>query len=344
MSSYVHSSAFQHLKGTQEKIVANLSSHQYLSGLDKLLMQACSPIVEHTSFFEGFLAKILAWQYTNSRRKASSSEKADLATNITFFLISSSLKAKMYYLSKMKLDRGILSEGIRSWLALADDYHQVVTDPRFLEQDVEKSLLREHEFESKCQLRPGHSLFGPLQQVRLWHDRYNQFKSMILEKYTRKCLMQAQQDYEEFFKRSIQLDDIVQVYLFYAVRAIEKCDTTKGVLSTYVSDWLRHAKQQVTKQHGERTGKSGEYSIWTTVSLDNLDVDSIDLSVSNAFEENTASDILRLRQIAKIFDPLGIGRLVLGIQDVLSEKDQALLQSLRLTSYQLPTSVNRQVQ
>lgn len=334
---YQHSQTFARLKSVKESIGTNLSSYQYLSILDSLLFKAIYPIVDNTKFVDHFLSKILAWQYLNPRRKASSISRSDLASYITFFLITTETDNKLRYLQKTKLDRGIMAEMIRVWLDTVEPYEDLVTSPDFM--DDEGRVLKEHAIEQQASLKPDHSLFGAYQQVRYWWGYYQEFRNMILEKYTRLCIGQAQMDYNNDFGRRVQLNDVIQIYLFHAVRAIDKCDTDKGVLTTHVTNWLKHAKNQVMTSHLSDTAYSLPKNSKTTgrylaeansVSIDDLDAESPDLTVE--LDETRQQELDQVRRIAKLFDPSGLGRLALGIQESLDLEDRKTLRSLATPS------------
>lgn len=337
MNGYQHSQTFASLKSIKETIGTNLSSYQYLAILDSLLIKSVYPIVDNTKFVDHFLAKILAWQYLNPRRKASSISRSDLASYITFFLITGPTEHKIRYLQKTKLDRGILTEMIRLWLQVVEPYAELVSTPDSLED--ENNVLREHAIEQQASLKPDHSLYGAYLQTKYWWNYYQEFRNMILEKYTRMCLVQAQQDYDNAFARRVRLDDVIQIYLFNAVRAIDKCDTEKGVLTTHIQNWLKHAKNQVMTSHltdtayslpknSKTTGKYLEEA--NSVSLEELDVDAHDLGIEH--EEARESELTRVRKIAKLFDPEGLGRLVLGIQEHLEKEESQALRALATPS------------
>lgn len=326
--NYEHSTVFQRLKGTKETIQGNLSSYQYLSTLDNLLYHMVYPLVDNTKFVDHYLAKILGWQYLNPRRKAASINRSDLASFITLFLISQDTNKKMTYLKKMRLDRGLLTEMVRLWLRVVEPYEALVTVPDPDADDLTQ-LDAEHLVEQRASLKPNHSLYGAYTQVNYWMNLYLEFYNQIVEKYTRLCINQARQDYVEFENR-VPLDDVIQVYLFHVGKAIDKCDAEKGVLTTYVRNWLQEARNVVvTSQMGAtaytlpKNSKTSGYNLTraSIVSIDDLTNDA-GYTHDPEVEHERNSEFLAIRKIAKVMDPLGYGRLSLGIQEVLDDSDR----------------------
>lgn len=336
---YEHSKTFASLKKIKETIGTNFSSYQYLSTLDSLLYKVIRPLVDNTHFVDHFLAKILAWQYQNPKRKVSSLPRSDLASCVTLFLVATSTDRKMRLLKKIKLDRGVLSEMIRLWLKVCEPYECLATS---VGMDQQAYLYEEHLLETKASLKQDHSLYGGYQQAKYWWSYYLEFRNRVLEKYVRMCLSQAQKDYVAF-KHRVPMEDVIQVYLVNAAKALDKCDTDKGVLTTHITNWLKHAKNQVVASHLSDTAyvlpknskTVGEFlAKANTVSLE--DVTENDLT-KDTIETEEADTV---RKISKLFDPRGLGRICLGIGESLSSSEKQILRaySVRLT----PKTVNSQ--
>jgi hypothetical protein len=336
---YEHSKTFASLKKIKETIGTNFSSYQYLSTLDSLLYKVIRPLVDNTHFVDHFLAKILAWQYQNPKRKVSSLPRSDLASCVTLFLVATSTDRKMKLLKKIKLDRGVLSEMIRLWLKVCEPYGHLATS---VGMDKQAYLYEEQLLEIKASLKQDHSLYGAYQQVNYWWSYYLEFRNRVLEKYVRLCLSQAQKDYVAF-KHRVPMEDVIQIYLVNAAKALDKCDTEKGVLTTHITNWLKHAKNQVVASHLSDTAyvlPKNSKTVGTflakanTVSLD--DVVEGDLTK----EDTDAGEVDAIRRISKLFDPRGLGRICLGIEESLSNSEKQILHahSVRRT----PKPVNSQ--
>lgn len=339
---YEHSKTFASLKKIKESIGTNFSSYQYLSTLDSLLYKVIYPIVDNTYFVDHFLAKILAWQYLNPKRKASSLPRSDFASCVTLFLIATDTSKKMKLLKKTKLDRSILSEMIRLWVQICEPYERLGSDltvPRGSAAEAEKTI------EIQASLKSDHSLYGAYQQATYWWSHYLEFRNRVLEKYVRLCLTQAQKDYVSF-KHRVPMSDVIQIYLVNAAKALEKCDTEKGVLTTHITNWLKHAKNQVIAAHLSDTAyvlPKNSKTVSAFLAKANL-VPLEEVSESEIALEEPAEDLQSMRQIAKLFDPRGLGRICLGIQEVLSSEERQILRaySMKLSSRPVNSTYTQQ--
>jgi hypothetical protein len=322
---YHHSETFAKLKGIKEQIAENLTSYEYLNSLDTLIYNSLFPIVDSTKYADIFLAKVLAWQATNPKRKASGIGRQALTSYITLFFLMNSTEKKLDTLRKAKLDRGILVEIVRRWLAITVEYEQLVNKIKLTKEEwVRLSYL-----EKLTCLKPSYSLYGVMTQVKYWYELTTDFKMMILEKYTRLCLNKAQQDYVQLNHR-VELEDIIQVYLMTASKAIDKCDTEKGVLTNHIQNWLMSAKNTVTASYitgvafqTPNQSKTQINKLGTTVPLSEID----DLAIDESEYEEKEERITRVRRLSRIFDPVGYARLMLGIREVLTKKERELLHS-----------------
>lgn len=324
-TKYRHSESFAKLKGIQESITSNLTSYQYLSVLDHFLYRSVQPLVQNTKFVDIFIAQILGWQTQNPKRKTSGAGRQSFGANATLFLLLEDPKQKLKVLRAMRLDRAIVFETVRRWLAIVHDYeelNQQIATPEL--------LTRLQDLNEKASMRPSFGLHATYSQVKFFYEEASKFKTMILEKYTRLCLNTAQRDYVQM-GHQVDLEDIIQVYLLTASKAIDKCDTERGVLTTHIQNWLMSAKNVVKANHMQNAvsalrhaqGKNVE-QLFESVSLDDIP----DLPVEESDANDKEDTITAVRQIARAFDPSGVGRILMGIQESLSKDDRQAIRTM----------------
>lgn len=325
-ATYRHSQTFAKLKGIQESISGNLTSHQYLSVLDHFLYRSIQPLIQGTRFVDVFLAQVLAWQTQNPKRKTSGAGRHSFAANATLFFLTDDHKARLKIIRNMRLDRAIIFETIRRWLAIVEHYEELST------QVASPDLIsRLHELSEVASIRPSFSLHATYTQVKFFYEQAASFKDKILQKYTRMVLNTAKRDYVQLGHK-IDIDDIIQVYMMTAAKAIDKCDTDRGVLTTHIQNWLMSAKNVVVGQHLQGAMKSLSQSQGNVVDRMTGDSISLDEVPDMAVEESDASEkeeiIDQVRLVAKAFDPLGVGRILMGIQEVLSYEDRMAIRAM----------------
>lgn len=324
--SYQHSEAFATLKGTNEKIGVNLTSYQYLTVLDNLLYESLTPILVTTKFFDVFLSQIIGWQTMNPKRKTCGAGRVGLATLSTLFFLTADPKQKVKLVKRMKLHRNILFECITRWLDLVNDYPKLsiaIGNAEVLEaiQELHETAL----------MRQGYSLHSTFSTVLFWYKKARTFKEQIMEKFTRMTISKAQSDYADLLEKKIiseteNLSDMVQSYMMTMSKAIDKCDADKGVLTSYINSWLKSARNNVEKR-SSNDGSQLHKKIGGT-RVEHVDLEDVEDTVSDDDARERDDQIRRVRQIAKLFDPKGYGRLMLGIQELLTEDDRQRLLAL----------------
>jgi len=328
-SNYKHSKLFAKLKSIEESIPGNLTSYQYLSVLDDLVYNGIYPILEGTKFFDNYMAQILGWQTINSKRKVVGIGRQAFSSHATMFFLLDSPKQRLKLLKRMKMDRAVLFEAMRRWSSIAEEITSI-SDTEIISPDA---LIQIADLNERASVRPDFHVQAIYQQEKYWHDQAVAFRSQILEKYTRLCLTTAQRDYVQWNCQG-DLDDILQVYFMSAGKAIDKCDTDKGVLTTHVQNWLLSAKNVVlaTYNGGISQPRASAGRAIMTQLTDNVGLDEIEDMIADDLDEAKSKEdtINQIRIVAKCFDRTGIGRILLGVQEHLSEEDVQTLRAFAL--------------
>lgn len=310
---YKHSEAFAALKSVQERIGQNLTTNQYLQGLDALIMKSITPIVYGTAWFDTFLPKMLSWQVNNPRRKVVTDRKRDLMSPMLEFLVTSDPVRKLAIIKACRFDRIILIEGVSQFLANTQEYVSLVDGLKEVphKQDPYSYVAAEKlRIEQEFGVASGKSLRSIIQQADLALAQSIDFRNRILEKFNRLCLMEAQKTYTQL-GYVVELDDIVQVYRICAQRALDKCDSEQGVLATHILNWLKTGKSSILKQ------------------IQNNVVYNDTTSSEETVQDSNSELVGHIRQLAKLADPVGAGRIFLGIEEQLSHANRTLLHTFR---------------
>jgi hypothetical protein len=315
------------LKRVNEQLSHNYTSYQLLSVLDKLIWKAMWPIINSTNYFDRVLASVLAWSAVNPRRKISSLPRDRLTTYAVAFLASEDPKMKMRILRKMRLERNIPLFVIDRFLALTDGHPVEKPEPELIDALCIKDLQ---------------NLWFAVRECGYWRQHAIDFKGMILEKYMRLVMMEAQMFYKQQRTNNphlnFDLDDIAQNFVLAVDKAVNKCDAHQGTLTSYIQNWIKDAKGNPQLR--------GEYGIAYTIpasqrrsmaKADDPKAVNISVSIDSTEMLELASDtdiekelerkqtISHIRLLAKRVDPTGIARMFLGIGEVLTVAESSIL-------------------
>lgn len=295
---YAHSQAFGDLKATDEALKDNLTSAQYLHTLDYFLWGAASPIVEACpNFFLNYVAKCVAHQLLAPNSKYTSGDRDLLPINL--FVLLSSTSNRVELAKELYLNRGLTFGMISLFLSLTQEYKDIVEG----RTKLQKRERRRRVAEIEAGLGATGPLYEPIQQVSHWLEKATQWKNVIIQKYTRLTIMMAQRTYVDY-QHSVDLDDVVQIYLMILSKAIDRCDPRLGVLTTFIQQWMKSARARVAAVAAASRSDSLD-------SLHELLGDSFEqLSVD---PDRTAELVQAVSYAATLADPQGLVRNSLGI-------------------------------
>ena len=240
MPKYKHSEAFAEIKAINEDIKINLTSLQYLQILDYYIWSALELLIKISpEVFKVYVSKVIAYQHIHAMTKVSSDGREALSCAFFNYVTTNDVsKAK-----ELHLNRGLYFGIINYWLSRAKLYHDIKSPFHTPTIDDGATLHLIQVELGILDLRFFHAYY---RQIQYWFDYAQEFKSKIMQKYTRMTLVQAQKAYVDF-GCSVELDDVTQIYLQIMGKAIDRCDSRLGVLTTFIQSWLKSARAAVQK-------------------------------------------------------------------------------------------------
>jgi hypothetical protein len=326
----VHSKSFQAFKTITERLGNSLASHQYIQILDKLLFRAIKPILESSNYLDSIVATLILGYTENVKRKISRVPKTRLLLILMLFLASDKPSDKLRLLKRARLERSILIMAIDNWLKALASYRELVS--LSLTEDTYYAVI--HQLELGIQRRPETDLFSAIAHTEFWFEQALDFRTQILEKFMR--LVTKEANVFRQYNPNVNLDDVVQIFGLAITKAVDKYDMNEGALASHIQQWLKNAKNRANlQQSGISYVIPAEYrsKLLTDNSLPSNFSVSLECEEVQAMESNHSveehimrlSETERVRLIAKIADPKGIGRRALGIQEILTTEQVAKL-------------------
>lgn len=304
---YKHSVTFGSLKSIKEGIQTNLTSVQYLSTLDYLLNQALSLLFQSAKpYLTCWAAKVVGMQTLRPSTKFSRNERGHLPVQLFNLIVTEEQR----HFDEMNFNRGILFGIIKVFQDTVNSY-DLVHSMRAKSVIPETTLRVETQF--RLGMSPDYNLTAVSREVAFWEERAQWFKSLIVQKYVRLSLNHAQATYREL-DHSYPLDDIVQIYLAFTSKAIDRCDSRQGVLTTFITSWFKSAKAEAAKMALDAYHQSYEELMESGATAQVVD--------PNADYEA----VQHLAAVAKRHDPEGIVRATRQIPELVPSHQRAILQ------------------
>lgn len=309
-TGYTHSEVFARLKNIREEVKQTFTSHQWLSVLDHFIESALDPIATaYPALADVYFAKVVAWQTHRPSVKFSRNPKSVLPTML-FNALTTRDEVKRKHQREMMLNRGLLF-GLISLFAKATDDYMRLHDPAVpMSRGKRLSLL------ATAADRCGSPyLYAAVRQSQFYARKAYWFKELIVQKYTRLALVSAKRTYEDTDCQA-NLNDVIQIYLMYLSKAIDRCDSRQGVLTTFIQTWFYSAKAEIMKMvvHESKTS-----------SYDELLESGMS---SHSVEPDRKYEVLQhLCVTAKQLDPSGAIRYSLGIPEIVTSAEKHVLRS-----------------
>ena len=295
---YERSTTFGHLKRTQEHILENYSSEQYMNALDTCLHNGMYAILRCSQFLNDRMALLLNQYLHSGNVMYTSFGRKQAVESIQNFLSSEDIEEKFDIVREMRIHRNIIIQ----WL---QDFKVQGTGIRakFLKMKPVKDLVAATYSFSAA------TLFCCYPDVTYWLDMGLKLRTQILEKYNRLVVNESRILYVKI-SHSAELDDIVQLLAIEAMRALDRCNVEKGPLTSYLQQYLKFSGSKIDFEKDSSYVVKGVRTDYAHKSLD----------LENAMDIGHESDlaaILSVRQIARTLDPKGAARYALGIQEIL---------------------------
>lgn len=307
---YETSSLFNNLKNHKDSIEGNLTSSQYLETLDSYINKAFQAMLRHTRHVEICIAGLIGWQEHNYRRRVSLLTKKEFTSRAITWLIQTP-EYKEREIANLKLDRGVAILVCNGFIDQCRPYTEIGRKSILSDKN---DLRIVYDTETRL-LKKGGNLSHAVATATHQSDLAMKYRGDVLTKYFRLAIMAAQRDYVNFFNCRINLDDMIADYLLAAERAIDKCDYERGALTSHIQNWFYTART-----HCQKTYDSGkEDSLPDDVEIPETDRPSTEENLIARESEAT------IRFLAKIADPTGVGRKILGIEEYLTVSERRLL-------------------
>jgi hypothetical protein len=227
MKTYEHSEIFAKMKDVKERIGTNLTSLEYLETLDMFLWRAIGSIRKAIpSLVDEFMVKAIAQQTFKSSTKFSSimkEEKGKLPV-ILFNALTERDVENLDGFRNLRLNRGMLFGLVQIFMDRTEAYRELVNVEPLSVEDWKSRAFQLQAMERALGVVEGVSLYNVIEDVNIWYERARDWKSAIIEKYTRKALGQAKLAYEDY-NYAMDLADVIQIHMVLLSRAINRCDS-----------------------------------------------------------------------------------------------------------------------
>lgn len=317
--TYEHSESFSRLKNIKERIGTNLTSLEYLETLDMFLWKAINAIREAMpDLVDEFMVKAIAQQAFKSSTKFSSIMKEEKGRlPVILFNALTARENNVENFKNLRLNRGLLFGLIKIFMDRTFNYMEIFNSAPISMVEWKARAAQLREIEKKLGVVDGVALSNVVEEVNTWYERARDWKSAIVEKYTRKAIGQAKVAYEDY-NYVMDLSDVIQIHMVLLSRAIDRCNSSLGVLTTFISSWFKSARSEMKKIIAASKEVSYEALLEEMGASAEVECGEDSLLVSQ-------ESVQHIAMLAKQVDPTGVLRFHLGIPEFLPLNKRKIL-------------------
>ena len=291
MYNYKHSENFGRMKRIKEDVQTNYTTSQWLTTLDFFIEAAIDPIViVNPELSDNFFAKAVCFQFHKPSFRFTQVDKSTLGSTL-FNSLTTNGKDKRHHQKMLGMHRGIRMGLVSVFektvnMKYASPFEKVSKVKRLLAL----KKLGDHYYEA-------------VMQSKYCSNKAVKIKNTLEEKFVRMALNNAKSLYVEV-KHQYDFDDLQQKFLLCMSRAIDRCDSKKGVLSSFIQNWFMSVKAEVRESINQTT----EFTDYEN-----------DMVISDSSED--LENKQHIRFVAKKIDSYGLMTFMLGIPPYIKNSD-----------------------
>ena len=315
----------------------NLTGSQIEHIFDSINSQMIYNLNQFTTVLEPYFVQLLGWVANNRRKKISSLARPKQLNLLFYSIYTDNRSSKFRTICKLKLDRSFIRGIVTDFLKTVKDYPNLYMKYlRGESTNADISRMVTYETLTGCSRAHLYPLINNLEQLlALSLD----FRSQIAIKYY-KFIWKLVNKTAKSTPRYLDKDDLMQNYIAACLKALDRYDSTKGALTSYIRFWILNndqsaeespeygiaydipSTQRLDSVQGKAKGENDVQIDNFSTPLDDILTDdklasdnlSSELHSPDVLTESTDEYLLILR-LSKLADPIGVARLSLGIEE-----------------------------
>lgn len=321
----------------------NLTGEQIQIILDLFLYKALEPVVVHSKLFDNQVSYLLNLTTGNRKRKISSIERETVIELLASYLVAADRRDKFEIIRSARIERSFIHTFLTRFQSLNSKFMGLYRD--YMVNPKTRVVVREQldvmARQAGCDTRE--DLYRIMSLVDGYLRNFYAYREVVVNHYVKMASKQAANYIDTNPSMYYDFMDVRQNILKAVLIAIDKYDSDRGALTTYINWWILNALTCGTDEHEYgiaytipqtqrkklAIGTSGEVNF--SISLDGLSSDDDDsdrnLHSSVSSEDKIDHDIERgetddvIRYLIKSVDYRGTARLILDIGEYFSSAE-----------------------
>ena len=323
----------------------NMTGEQIQQIMDMLLYKALEPLVLYTSVFDAQVEYLLWLISTNRKRKLSSLERSTAVSRLAAYLSVRDRRQRFEFVRNARVERFFIHKFLTTFVEANE--HYVKQYKEFLREPSEEKKIALDRYASQVGRCERGDLYVALKICMAYLKRFYSYRNSIVGHYVKIANKWAKAHITQTGRSSYK--DLVQSIIKAVITALDKYDSRKGALTTYITFWTKNAMRSskeheygvaytVPQSQRKKMFEGTSSSINFGVSLDSLYADGEDdenmalhaiLSQDRTMDDDIERDesCLFVQRMAKKVDPLGVARLALDIGEYFTPQECAIMRA-----------------
>lgn len=323
----------------------NLTGEQIQQIMDMLLYKALEPIIMYTSAFEPQAEYLLMLIAANGKRKLSSLARETVVESLASYVVQTDRRKKYELIRDARVERYFIHGFVKKFVDSNADYIGQYNDCMGAPTALKRNCL-----DNRAAIIGNCSRADFFNAVRIsssYIKRFYEYRESIIGHYLKHSSKQAKA-YVSQSHGNTDFMDLRQSILKAVITALDKYDSRKGALTSYINYWIFNAATGSTEhEYGiaytipqtqkKKLFEKQSSEVNFSVSLDALTKNDDDennmalhstLSSDNQLDEDMENmETSRIVQaLAKCVDRRGVARLCLDIGEYFSPKELQQMQ------------------
>lgn len=306
----------------------NLTGDNIQTVLDNLLYRALYPIVRHTKIFDTQIQHVLARITINKKRKLVSIDRDIAIALLCNALVEEDFALKFALIEQVKIERSIIHRFIDLVMKDIEIYYQLYISNLAKPNKIIDAKLEA--FRVNFGAKSVDDLFVIRSQVNDFIAEYYKYRNSIVDHYI-KFSHKVSNNFKQT-KNNFDSNDVFQNFLSAVTKAIDKYDSSKGALTSYINYWILNAKTcnsssseygiAYTIPHSKKKEKvSNKKYVNFSTSLDSDEILNIEHSDDIHQDTEREEENKIVQYLIKTIDRHGCLRLTLDIEEYFSAKE-----------------------
>lgn len=343
--------------------VSNLTGGQIQEILDFLILSSLTPLVLASDVFNVQIAYLVSLTAQNRKRKVSALPRDEFISLMSKALLVEDKQQRVNLIAAAKIERSFLYNFVVNFLKFSEPYRELYVQYMRAKRIDKLVLDKKLETIERSLSMTRDQMFPAINVAQDYLELAYRFRNSIVENYIKKAHKQAHA-FVKMKGNNFDFQDVSQNFLTAITRAIDKYDSSKGAITSYINWWVINA-QSSSQEHDHEygvaftipqlqrrklaQGEKGDinFSVSLDALLKNKDDESFDLAsmISNGepsieYRRSAEQELWDMRCLIKRTDRNSLARLYLDIDEAFSPREcRQMVATMELQGIPVPENI-----